>query len=73
MVKEWDLDTFTCLRALKGHEGSVNDILVLENRLISCGEDKCILWDLSPKIEEPKDMKGNILLNKKGIIKPKTI
>ena len=71
MIKEWDLDTFTCLRALKGHEGSVNDIIVLENRIVSGGEDKCILWDLSPKKELPTNIKGNLQSNKKSVLKPK--
>jgi len=60
------------LRALKGHEGSVNDVIVLENKIISCGEDKCILWDLTPKKEDPLDLKANKQLNKIKMPKPKT-
>ena len=45
----------------------------LENRIVSGGEDKCILWDLSPKKELPTDIKGNVLSNKKNVLKLKTI
>jgi len=50
----------------------VNDVIVLENKIISCGEDKCILWDLTPKKEDPLDLKANKQLNKIKMPKPKT-
>ena len=70
LIKEWDLDTFTCLRALKAHEGPVKDIIVLDSRIISCGEDKAILWDLTSKSQMTPKKRGSILLaNTKKLLK----
>ena len=70
LIKEWDLDTFTCLRALKAHDSPVKGIIVLDNRIISCGEDKAILWDLTGKPEANPKKRGSILFtNTKKVVK----
>ena len=50
MIKEWDLATFTCLRQFQAHEGPVLDLIVVHNKIMSCGYDKVIIWDMN----EPK-------------------
>jgi len=47
MIKEWDLSTFTCLRAFKAHEGPVLDLVVAEDKIISCGYDAVIIWNMN--------------------------
>jgi len=47
MIKEWDLGTFTCLRAFKAHEGPVLDLVVAQEKIISCGYDKVIIWNMN--------------------------
>lgn len=47
MIKEWDLATFTCLRQFRAHEGPVLDLIVVNNKIISCGYDKVIIWNMN--------------------------
>ncbi|XP_046575724.1 uncharacterized protein LOC124283744 [Haliotis rubra] len=45
-VKEWDLSTMTCVRALQGHKGPVRDIKVSAERAVTCSDDGTIrIWD----------------------------
>ncbi|XP_071079821.1 uncharacterized protein [Haliotis cracherodii] len=45
-VKEWDLSTMTCVRALQGHKGPVRDVKVSDERAVTCSDDGTIrIWD----------------------------
>ncbi|XP_022089096.1 uncharacterized protein LOC110978414 isoform X2 [Acanthaster planci] len=46
-IKEWDLYSMTCVRALHGHKGSVRDVKVSGDRIVSCSDDGNVrIWDL---------------------------
>ncbi len=49
LIKEYDMATFTCLRQFKAHDGPVLDLIVVNNKIISCGCDKIIIWDMKKK------------------------
>ncbi|XP_038072314.1 uncharacterized protein LOC119740909 isoform X2 [Patiria miniata] len=47
VIKEWDLYSMTCVRALHGHKGSVRDVRVSGDRIVSCSDDGNVrIWDL---------------------------
>ena len=48
-IKELDLCTFTCLRKLKAYNSSVLDILVMENKIITCDSNKVMIWFMKSK------------------------
>ena len=58
LIKEWELSTFTCLRQFKAHSGPVTDMINLGNRLISCGADRIIVWEMG-NLNEKKATKKN--------------
>ncbi|XP_033640972.1 uncharacterized protein LOC117301177 [Asterias rubens] len=46
-IKEWDLHSMTCVRALHGHKGSVRDVRVSGDRIVSCSDDGNVrIWDM---------------------------
>jgi hypothetical protein len=51
LVKEWDMASLTCIRQFKAHEGPVFDMIVAEDKIISCGFDKAIIWNMNTKKE----------------------
>lgn len=53
MVKEWDMASLTCIRQFKAHEGPVLDLVVAEDKIISCGHDKAVIWNMNT----PKEVK----------------
>ncbi|XP_071962120.1 uncharacterized protein [Antedon mediterranea] len=55
-IKEWDLFTMTCVRALQGHKGAVRDVQVSEDRIVSCSDDGNVrIWDLMTPQFKPGD------------------
>ncbi|XP_033110456.1 TAF5-like RNA polymerase II p300/CBP-associated factor-associated factor 65 kDa subunit 5L [Anneissia japonica] len=55
-IKEWDLYTMTCVRALQGHKGAVRDVQVTEDRIVSCSDDGNVrIWDLMTPQFKPGD------------------
>ncbi|XP_077998782.1 uncharacterized protein LOC144451749 [Glandiceps talaboti] len=56
IIKEWDLNTMTCVRQLHGHKGPVRDIQITDDRLVSCSDDGNIrIWDLMTPLLKPPD------------------
>ncbi|XP_072031068.1 uncharacterized protein [Amphiura filiformis] len=46
-IKEWDLFSMTCVRALHGHRGPVRDVQATVDRVVSCSDDGNVrIWDL---------------------------
>lgn len=60
-IKEWDLNTLSCLRKLKCHEGAVNDLEVNDIKIITCGGDSLVkIWEMTTPIDKiPKEMIQN--------------
>jgi len=57
LIKEWDLQTLTCLRQFVAHDGPVLDLIAVENKLISCGKDRAIIWDFNKQKPSPTKKK----------------
>ncbi|XP_070576940.1 uncharacterized protein [Ptychodera flava] len=56
VIKEWDLNTMTCVRQLHGHRGPVRDVQITDDRLVSCSDDGNIrIWDLMTPLLKPPD------------------
>ncbi|XP_074648509.1 uncharacterized protein LOC141903979 [Tubulanus polymorphus] len=55
-LKEWDLNTLTCVRYLQGHKGAVKDVQVTDRYIVSCSEDGTIrIWDTDAPPLDPAD------------------
>nr|XP_006813605.1 PREDICTED: mitochondrial division protein 1-like [Saccoglossus kowalevskii] len=63
IVKEWDLNTMTCVRQLHGHKGPVRDVKISEDHLVSCSDDGNLrIWDLmTPLLKPPDDSHGKTI------------
>lgn len=57
LIKEWDLQSLTCLRQFVAHDGPVLDLIAVDNKIISCGADRAIIWDFNTPIEKKSKTK----------------
>jgi len=71
LLKEWDVSTFTCLRSLQGHKGSVFCVKATPHRVVSCSADgHTRIWDLD--IPDAKHKRRKISLEE-NVITPQTV
>lgn len=62
LIKEWDLQSLTCLRQFVAHDGPVLDLIAVDNKIISCGADRAIIWDFNtPKLDKVRSKKRIVL------------
>ena len=53
IIKEWDLSTCACLRALRGHTGPVHCIRASSKRVVSGSADGTTrIWDMASKLQQ---------------------